>query len=71
MTCTDTFLVTERPPPVAVIVTVAEASGAVAADFSVKIAEASPKEAPGVTGSALQAADTPCGNPLMERLTTV
>jgi hypothetical protein len=65
------LLVTEMPPPLAVMVTVAEARGAVVADFNVRVDEAWPAEPLGVSGLALQVAETPAGNPLIERLTAV
>ena len=63
------LLVTEMPPPLAVMTTVAEAKGAVVDDFNVRVAEAWPAEPLGVSGLALQVAETPAGSPLMERLT--
>lgn len=63
--------VTANPPPVAVIVTVRLARGAVEAAFNISEVDARPPLPAGMTGLALQVADTPVGRPLMAKLTAV
>ena len=65
------LLVAVTPPPVAVIVTVCVAREAVLDAFSVRVADAWPEEALGITGFALQLAVTPVDNPLMASVTAV
>jgi hypothetical protein len=56
------LLVTETPPPLAVTTAVAEAKGAVVDDFNVTVAAVWPAKLLGVSGSALQKAETPAGS---------